>query len=78
MLMLLPRENAFRWFYESDASTKEKRTSMLYFGGVTLFAVGYGCFGMGYAFSWDNEQEGGEWRSLSLIQYFSFCLVDSI
>merc|ERR1712166_1040910 len=59
--LYLYRENAFRWIYESDASTKEKRTSMLYFGGVTLFAVGYGCLGMGYAFSWDNEQEGGTW-----------------
>ena len=62
LLSGLPRDNFSRiWLGDAtDATAVEKLTSVNYLIATILFAIGYGIFGMGYAFSWDNEQEGGE------------------
>merc|ERR1712166_1136167 len=61
--LYLYRDNFSRiWLGDAtDATAVEKLTSVNYLIATILFAIGYGIFGMGYAFSWDNEQEGGTW-----------------
>ena len=60
LLRVLPREKFHRNFGDTDATLVEKIANVNWMIATALFAIGYFCFGLGYTFSWDNEQEGGE------------------